>query len=258
MIDRSLFLDANTMRRSQSNICPPSHLAERKRSDNSFEDAKSFELSEERVNNNINLESYILTNPSLMKGKSMNPNSNNNNDNSDDSSNENNRVDSSKTESELMEDPDLYEQNPGQASNKLRDDHDMIAGAERNLPKLRLEGTTSVISPNEAGQRGNLNQHGTHFREPMFCCEDANIAADPQRVSERPEIVRLNSYDNLVSHEPMSNKNQEVMVSPAQTGNNNDPNALKSSRRPSAVRKSMSMSKTKKRNFVPESVKYCI
>jgi len=177
-----------------------------------------------------------------MKGKSMNPN---NNDNSDDSSNENNRVDSSKTESELMEDPDLYEQNPDQANIKLRDDHDMIAGAERNLPKLRLEGTTSVISPNEASQRGNL-QHGTHFREPMFCCEDANIAADPQRVSERPEIMRLNSYDNLVSHEPVTMKNQEVMVSPAQIGNHNDPNALKSSRRPSAVRKSMSMSKTKK------------
>ena len=160
-----------------------------------------------------------------------------------------------------MEDPDLYQPNLQHAESEKRnqnyncDDLDMLTGAENMLPKLRLEGTTSVISPNEAVHRGNIHHHQkvNHFREPMFCSDDANIAADPQRVSERPEIMRLNSYDNIVPFEAMvaSKGNQEnLVISPAQPHHNNqnknDSHPLQSSRKSSMCRKSLSMSKTKK------------
>jgi len=222
-------------------------------------DAKSFELSEDQANNKLGLECYNFNekldkpNPKLLKGKSANSN-----DRSDDSSGDNSR-----TESELMEDPDLYQPNLQRAESEKRaenyncDDLDMLTGAEKMLPKLRLEGTTSVISPNEGVYRGNLHhQKGNHFREPMFCTDDANIAADPQRVSERPEIMRLNSYDNIVPLEAMAatNKNNQenIVISPTQphhhhhSQNNHDSHPLQSSRKSSACRKSLSMSKTKK------------
>jgi len=128
-----------------------------------------------------------------------------------DSSNEN-QLDEGETEQELMDDPELYERresSKGSGENRDNNPNEIDLDNEAILGKLRLEGTYSTPGPlnlSPTRLRGNTCQE----RELNICTK-----ADPLRVSQRLELLRMNSYDNIPQPEERQRQMEGELGSPS-------------------------------------------
>ncbi len=182
---------------------------------------------------------------------------------SDESSNEN-QFEEGVTEQELMNDPELYERKDSSKSNSDKQENhhhhhhhkkpnyfnDVIIDNEVVLSKLRLEGTHSTpghIAPSPTKKRIDLhhNQHEMimQHRELSEYCEQIDTKADPVRVTQRVELIRLNSYDNVPQPEERQRNLEGELGSPTKR-RNGDYTPIRPTVKPS--NSSLAVTKTKK------------
>lgn len=163
----------------------------------SFMDAMSFEIMEKQIQHDFCLAEYNFQKKCSFYDKAKIPIL------SEGSSNE-------ESERELMENSALYEKK--NSSNSL----DKNKEGEVVQNDVVLEKLSNGASQSPDRNRLHEDEDVKDGANAKFSsCADVESRADPMRVSQRVEIVRMNSFDNIANAEERQRKMEEEIGSPS-------------------------------------------
>ena len=180
---------------------------------------------------------------------------------SDDSSNDD-QPDEGRTELELMDDPELYESGEESTANKRRiqmkkqgfSHEDLSLERENRLAEISLKKNANPaqsysvthIKPDSSENPVQAlvgSRRVSSKIEGVVTCDDINIKFDPLRLSQKLDLVRMNSVEikRHVQEEP-EQVEKKAQGSPLKL----ESDLLKAKRKPSLCQKNLNVTKTKK------------